>query len=289
MFRALVAFVRLGRPLFLGGGFVGFALGVAAARFDGAAIALIPYLWAQVLVSAFHVMVHYANEFYDQAGDALSARTLFSGGSGVLVRGELPPRVASVAAAAFGALGSVLVLRAALGGELVLAAVGVAIGVLSWAYSAPPLRLLARGLGEADTVAVVGLLVPLAGYAAFAHAVGPHVLWAAFPGVCAMFAMMLCVEVPDVAADAASGKRNLVVRWGVGRAITVARAACAIAICGLCAVLVAVFGVVLATAVAFASIPALIAATLTAPRAPGWGVAFYAAIGLAGLVAIANA
>ena len=287
--RALVAFIRLGRPLFLGGGFIGFGLGAATARFDGAAIALAPYLWAQALVCAFHAMVHYANEFYDRTGDALATRTPFSGGSGVLVSGQLPARVALTAATAFGAAGTALVIRAALAGDGVLAVLGAGIGVLAWIYSAPPARLLARGLGEADTVLVVGLLVPLAGYAACAHGLGPHALYAALPGSAAMFAMMLCVEIPDVAADAASGKRTLVVRWGVARALGVARGSCALAVGGLCVVLVATFGVAAAIAVALAGIAALIAATLTAPRAPGWGVAFYATIVVGGLVGIANA
>ncbi len=39
----------------------------------------------------------------------------------------------------------------------------------------------------------------------------------------AMFAMMLSVEIPDAAADAATGKRNLVVRWGVESAAIAAR------------------------------------------------------------------
>jgi len=285
----LTAFVRLGRPLFLGGSFLGFGLGAAVARFDGATVALAPYLWAQTMVLAFHLMVHYANEYYDQAGDALSLRTLFSGGSGVLVAGELPARVALASAGAFGALGVALVARAALAGDGMLAVLGIPIGALSWAYSAPPLRLLARGLGEVDSVAVVAILVPLAGYAAFAHGIAPHPLLATLPGICAMFAMMLCVEVPDVAADTVSGKRNLVVRWGTRRALTVARTAGALAVGGLGVVLVAGFGVVSWIALAAAGMPALIVATLKAPTAPGWGVALYATIALGALVTIANA
>jgi 1,4-dihydroxy-2-naphthoate octaprenyltransferase len=283
------AFVRLGRPHFLAGGFIGFALGAAAARFDGATLAVATYLWGQALVSAFHVMVHYANEFYDRAGDVLETRTPFSGGSGVLVAGELPARVAIVAAVGFGAAGTALVIRAALAGDRALALAGAAIGILAWIYSAPPFRLLARGLGELDTMVVVGLLVPLAGYAACAHALTPHAIAAALPGTAAMFAMMLCVEIPDAGADAASGKRNLVVRWGVGRALGAARAACALAVAGLCFALTAVFGLTAAVAVALASVAALIGATLTAARAPAWGVAFYTAIVLGGLVGIVTA
>jgi 1,4-dihydroxy-2-naphthoate octaprenyltransferase len=148
---------------------------------------------------------------------------MWSGGSGVLPAGELPPWVALAAALVCGVAGLGLCLRAAVNGDGVLAGLGCAIAVLAWIYSAPPVRLLARGWGELDTIVVVALLVPLAGYATFAHALGPHAFLAALPGACAMFAMMLCVEIPDARADAATRKRNLVVRWGVANADIAAR------------------------------------------------------------------
>src|SRR5437763_1494928 len=90
--RALVAFVRLARPIFLGGGFIGFALGAAVARYDGYALSAGAYALGQAQVTAFQLMVHFANDYFDRAGDGLAQRTLFSGGSGVLTNGELAPR-----------------------------------------------------------------------------------------------------------------------------------------------------------------------------------------------------
>lgn len=295
--RALLAFVQLGRPLFLGGGFIGFALGAAAARFEGAALDAIAYAWGQGLVTALHLMVHYANEYYDQAGDRLALRTPFSGGSGVLVRGQLAPRVALVGALVCAALGALAIARAALGGATLVAALGIAIGVLSWSYSAPPLRLLARGLGELDTVVVVGGLVPLVGFASFAGRLDALALATAVPGVCAMFAMMLCVEIPDRSADEASGKRTLVVRWGAGRALAVAAASALCAVGALVLVATATFGIAAALAVGAAAIPMLLACMLVVrPRlvlpaavTPLLGVAVYATTALAGLVLIAGA
>jgi 1,4-dihydroxy-2-naphthoate octaprenyltransferase len=228
--RRLVAFVRLARPPFLIGGFAGFALGAAVARYDGHALDWAGYLWGQLLVTSFHLMVHFANDYYDQETDALATPTMWSGGSGVLPAGELPPWVALAAALACAAAGLAAVIHAALTGAPLVAALGVAIAVLSWCYSAPPARLLARGLGELDTIVIVALLVPLTGYAVFAHALGAHALLATLPGACAMFAMMLCVEIPDAGADAATRKRNLVVRWGVATAAVAARtfASCAV-------------------------------------------------------------
>ncbi len=230
--RRFVAFVRLARPPFLIGGFAGFALGAAVARFDGHPLDFRAYLWGQALVTSFQLMVHFANDYFDQEADALATRTVWSGGSGVLPDGDLPPRVALLAALVCAASGLGLTLRAALTGDALVAALGLAIAALAWAYSAPPARLLARGLGELDTIVVVAVLVPLVGYATFAHALGAHAFLAMLPGACAMFAMMLCVEIPDARADAATRKRNLVVRWGVANAGLAARtfACCAVAV-----------------------------------------------------------
>jgi 1,4-dihydroxy-2-naphthoate octaprenyltransferase len=141
----------------------------------------------------------------------------------VLTSGALAPWVALAAACVCACAGAFATAHAARSGNGWLALAGVVIGVLAWTYSAPPLRLLARGLGELDAIAVVAVLVPLAGYATFARAIGTHALVAAIPCACAMFAMMLSVEIPDVVADAATGKRNLVVRWGVAGAAVAAR------------------------------------------------------------------
>lgn len=231
--RRLRAFVRLARLPFLFGGFAGFALGAIVARYDGHAIDWRAYAWGQLLVTSFHLMVHFANDYFDQATDALTTRTAWSGGSGVLAAGDLPPRVALIAAFVCIACGLVATAHVLIAGNVVLALTGLAILALAWCYSAPPARLLARGLGELDTVAVVGVLVPCAGYAAIAGAVGAHVLIAVLPGAFAMFAMMLSVEIPDAVADAATQKRTLVVRWGVAYAAIVARTFATGAVCVL--------------------------------------------------------
>jgi 1,4-dihydroxy-2-naphthoate octaprenyltransferase len=221
--RRLGAIVRLARPWFLPGGFASFALGAAVARFDGYAIGWQAYLWGQVLVTSFHLMVHFANDYFDQPSDALTTRTPWSGGSGVLPAGELPASAALAAALACAGVGLVATLHAAFAGEIVVALLGLVVAVLGWVYSAPPVRLVARGAGELDAIVVVALLVPAIGYATFAGTLGPHAVSAVVPGACAMFAMILAVEIPDAAADAATGKRNLVVRWGVASAAIAAR------------------------------------------------------------------
>jgi 1,4-dihydroxy-2-naphthoate octaprenyltransferase len=292
--RRLRAFITLARLPFLFGGFAGFALGAAVARHDGYALDWRAYVWGQILVTAFHLMVHFANDYFDQASDALTTRTAWSGGSGVLAANELPPWVALAAAFGCVAIGFAALARIAVGGNLALVLVGIAIAVLAWCYSAPPLRLLARGLGELDAVAVVAVLVPLAGYATFAHATGEHALLATIPGAFAMVAMMLSVEIPDAPADAQTGKRTLVVRWGVAYAAIAARTFASGAVCLLLLLGSAIFN---PPAVAYLAIipAALVAGGYAVPHLiaqyawatiPFLGVAIYALTTLAALALV---
>src|SRR6185312_236895 len=105
----LVAFVRLGRPLFLGGGFILFALGAAIAHLAGHPIDVARYALGQAAVTAFQLMTHYANDYFDFAADRANATpTQWSGGSRVLANDELPRSVALIAALVLAAIGCVL-------------------------------------------------------------------------------------------------------------------------------------------------------------------------------------
>src|SRR4029079_16191639 len=103
--------------------------------------------------------------------------------------------------------------------------------VLAWEYSAPPLRLCATGLGELDTAVVVTGLVPLLGFylqAPDLRCAGVLVL-AIVPLALLQLAMLLAIEFPDAAGDAATDKRTLVVRLGAARAARLYAAITAVA------------------------------------------------------------
>ena len=213
------AFVRLSRLRFLAGGLVGGGFGTAIAAYDRGSVDWGAYALAQLTISALHLMTHYANEYFDRDADRLTVRTEYSGGSGALVAGDLRPVVALRAAlvcAAGGFVGALVLVTIA--GRLGAALCAATIALLAWTYSAPPLRLLARGLGEATTAIVVAVLVPLCAYLAQGESANAAMLASTLPGAAAMLAMMLAVEYPDVEADRAGGKRNLVVRLGRARA-----------------------------------------------------------------------
>jgi 1,4-dihydroxy-2-naphthoate octaprenyltransferase len=216
-------FLRLGRPLFLVGGFVLFALGAAVAAFAGATIDWRLYALGQLTVTAFQAMTHYANDYFDYDADRANATaTRWSGGSRVLANGELPRSVALITALALALLGTAVAATLAAHGKTgpFTAALFLLTLTLSWSYSAPPLRLHSRGVGELNVAVVVTFLVPLAGfYLQSPDLRGLRLLLLAVVPLCALqFAMVLGVAFPDAAADASVGKRTLVVRCGGARA-----------------------------------------------------------------------
>jgi len=87
---------------------------------------------------------------------------------------------------------------------------GLAIG---WAYSAPPLKLMSRGLGE--LAVACGWLIVVLGADYVQRGTASFMPVAAGLGYGLHVANLLFInQFPDLKADAAAGKRNLVVRLG---------------------------------------------------------------------------
>lgn len=212
--------MRLGRPLFLGGGFLLYALGAAIAALASPAGVIDGrlYLLGQAAVTSFQLMTHYANDYFDLEADRANLTpTRWSGGSRVLVSGGVPPGAALAAALVLLALGLVVtgVLGASGVGPLVVPAL-VVTAALAWAYSAPPLRLHSSGLGELNVALVVTGLVPFVGFHLQAPDLRglPVLLLACLPLMLLQVAMLLAIEFPDAEGDRAVGKRTLLVRLG---------------------------------------------------------------------------
>src|SRR3954469_21814317 len=140
----LLAFIKLGRPLFLVGGFVLYALGatlaVATGTHGAGAIDWGRYAWGQLVVTLAQLMTHYANDYFDLEADRANVTpTRWSGGSRVLVQAALPPGAALGAALVLGLLALALGLVAAARAPAPATNVAdlLAILGLAWAYSAP--------------------------------------------------------------------------------------------------------------------------------------------------------
>jgi 1,4-dihydroxy-2-naphthoate octaprenyltransferase len=213
----ILQFIRLGRPLFLVGGFLLHGLGVAMALYSGATLDGGALVWGQVAITAIQLMTHYSNDYFDVAADrANQTPTQWSGGSRVLVESQLPPAVALAAALLLTgvALVAIVVLGVAVRPGWVTFALLLLALALAWAYSTPPANLHSRGVGELSVAILVTGLTPLVGFYLQSGRLALLPLLAVLPLACLQFAMLLAINFPDAAGDAVVGKRTLVVRRG---------------------------------------------------------------------------
>lgn len=193
-------------------------LGWVTARYGGAP--LNPLTAGLTLAGALlaHGGINVLNDYYDHLNgtDAAnrSAVAPYTGGSRVIQEGLLTP-------AAMGRLGTGLLILAGVMGLLLLPVTGPALLVLGapglligWAYSAPPLCLAGRGLGEPAVVLGFGLFLPLGADLVQRDGWDAAPLAAGLPYGLLVAALLLINEFPDRAADGTTGKRTWVVRLG---------------------------------------------------------------------------
>lgn len=227
-------FLELGRVRFLVYSPIAFAVGVTCATISSSnidnfgnanpaglmVISLPRFLLGQLFVSCTHMLTHFFNEYYDYEADQLHEfPSPWTGGSRVLVSGRVLPMTSwylgcVLSAVSLGFCAGIPGVNAAT--RLIM----LVILIFSIGYSAPPLKLITRGLGEADVMLVLNLLVPLFGYMLFRNEehVSASLLWGAIiPPALVEFVRMMVMNMADVVGDAQAGKLTLVVRLGLHR------------------------------------------------------------------------
>ncbi|MCC4117451.1 prenyltransferase [Aromatoleum toluclasticum] len=209
------------RPAFLTVTLVGCLIGLAAARADGVALDALRALVTVLFALLAHAGANVLNDYHDAlsgADDANAERLYpFTGGSRFIQNGVLTTD--QTARFAYALLGLVvpagLWLAYGSGGGLI--AIGLAGLVLGWAYSAPPLRLASRGLGE-FAIAGAWLLVVVGADFAQRGAFAWTPVAAGLSFALLVANLLFINQFPDRAGDAAAGKRTLVVRLGADTA-----------------------------------------------------------------------
>ena len=207
-------FLRATRLPFLSATIVPILLGTAVA---GLANGFSWWVFLLTLVGGcvVHLAINVFNDVYDfksGADEANVTPTQFSGGSRVILYDLLSERTMALLAWGFYALGFAIgiVLAATRGWDLLwLGLAGLLVGFF---YTAPPVRLVHRGLGELAVFAGFGPIMTLGAYFVQAREYAWEPFLISIP-VGILIALVLYVnEVPDRPGDEAAGKRTLPVR-----------------------------------------------------------------------------
>ncbi len=198
-------------------GVLPFLLGAVIAWSQGSPIDWLILLLSSIAVICIMLMTFLVNEYYDYPTDLTNTDYhMLSGGSRILTMGLIPRRHAIIAAYIF------LAFAMAIGLSLyfyfhtgpLTVPLGAAAIIIGCFYTAGPLQLSYRGLGEICIAFTCGWLATITGYYLQAGHLDTVVTLASLPGAISVFLVILMNEIPDIRSDRLYGKNNLAVRLG---------------------------------------------------------------------------
>jgi 1,4-dihydroxy-2-naphthoate polyprenyltransferase len=215
----LHSWIDLSRPPFLTVGVMPFILGtVLAYKFT---FTFHPLVFILGIISVIMIMLstYHAGEYFDYQEDAIANllhKNRFAGGTRILPDGKIPPSVpfwtSIIALAAAGVIGIILQFIFKTGPyTLLLGFLGAFSGFF---YSAWPIRLVKRGLGEIFIGFCYGWLPVASAYYIQTGTIPHLILWLGIPIGLSIFNVILLNEFPDYEADKISDKKNLLYRIG---------------------------------------------------------------------------
>ena len=212
------------RPAFLLATLFAYFLGLVGAVYSGVHFQAETAMLGVLLALLVHAAVNVLNDYFDAMNgtDAQNTERLYpyTGGSRFIQNGVLTIGQTAI-------FGYLLLFMAILGGLYLAWLVGVgliaigAVGVLvGWAYSATPLRLNSRGLGEL-CVAVGFIGITIGADFVQRHSFSMQPLIIGMPYALLVTNLLYINQFPDRKADAQAGKHHLVVRLPIAYAVLI--------------------------------------------------------------------
>ncbi|UCE36933.1 MAG: prenyltransferase [Thermoplasmata archaeon] len=219
----IIKIIKLGRIHFVVGGFLLYCLGALYAMVTGTDYSLLRFILGYAVLFPAHLSVSYSNDYFDYKADKYNRSTMFSGGSGILVNYPELRKVARNFSLFLIFLSIILALffLMVFSFPLIFLAFVIFGNLLGWFYSAPPVRLVYRKMGELATVLTAGILLPGMGYFVMKGAFDISFLIFALPLMLYSMFFILSVEMPDMEGDILGNKQTMIVRKGRAFGFTV--------------------------------------------------------------------
>jgi 1,4-dihydroxy-2-naphthoate octaprenyltransferase len=187
------------------------------------------FILAMLSIMALHAGANMANDYFDHLSknDWINNNvTPFSGGGRSIQKGELTPKAVLLTAlillAAGSAIGLIIVILSKSIFILVLGIIGLLGGFF---YTAPPIKLGYRCVGEIVIALLFGLLPVFGSYYLQTGVIDIIPLLPAIIVGILIFLIIFINEFPDLAADASVNKTTLIVRFGVPTSVWIYRIA----------------------------------------------------------------
>jgi 1,4-dihydroxy-2-naphthoate octaprenyltransferase len=192
-----------------------FWLGLIFALLLGNEFNLFIFSIGFIIIFCLYASASYVNDYFDFEADKYNRQFGFSGGSGVLQKFPELKKPAKWIGIIFILISLSLTVLLSLISFIPMWAVGyIAIGAfLSYFYSAPPVQMAYRGVGEFPHF-IAGLLNAGWGYLLITGTIDLSLILFAIPLSLHLLTVILLFEIPDKEADIHGGKQNFIVTYG---------------------------------------------------------------------------
>jgi 1,4-dihydroxy-2-naphthoate octaprenyltransferase len=221
--KKILPFLQEVRAPFLTASIIPVLLGTAVAWSESGEFSLPLFLLTLVAGVCVHAGTNIANDYFDHksGNDEINVEYVrpFSGGSRLIQKGLLSPRAVLVESLVLFAVGGAIGVYLAITvgpGILILGVIGVFCGFF---YTAPPVNIAAKGIGELTVGVNFGILMTLGSHYVQTGRFSMEAFLASLPVAILIADVLFINEFPDYTADKAVGKDHLVVRLGKEKAV----------------------------------------------------------------------
>jgi len=198
-------------------------LGTAAAWSLTGTFELVPFVLTLIAGMCMHGGTNVANDYFDHksGNDEINVEFIrpFTGGSRLIQKGLLTPRAVLTESLVLFAIGGTIGIYLSVTrgpAILLLGAIGAFCGFF---YTAPPVNIVSRGVGELVVGLNFGALMTLGAYYVQTRQFSLAAFLASLPVSLLIADVLYINEFPDLAADKAVGKNHLVARLGKEKAV----------------------------------------------------------------------
>ena len=203
--------IKIIRLHIVGGGLLAFLVGALIAITQEPTINLPLIVLAYGVVFLGDLSTHFSNDYFDVDIDKhIKNKKSFSGRKILVVYPNLQKKAKTISQLLLITsllLGVIIVIF--FNAPIMLLVIAFMVDILGWYYSAPPIRLSQRGLGEITVAFATGFAIPSIAYLSVRNQLDFFWLFLTIPFMLYGFILSLNLEAPDIDTDKKQGKTNL--------------------------------------------------------------------------------
>ena len=217
MIEKIKPILQLGRLHFLAGGFFLYTMGVLLAIIQGAEFSITFFIFGYSIMLPAHLSVSLSNNYFDTEVDKFNKPVFIAGGTKILIEKpelkNLCKRIAIFLIILSISISFVFTFMY----SFPISYLGFIIfgNLLGWFYTAPPVKLTYRGLGEIANMITMGFLIPGIGYWTINGNLNTFFFIFSIAFVLYGLNFMIIVETPDIEGDKKVNKKTLVTKIGL--------------------------------------------------------------------------